>query len=237
MREKPIAIIDDDEKIQALLKRYLEENAIFSKSFYDAESLLAQEKINDFSLFIIDINLPKMDGLTLCSRLRALEIFIPIIMLTARGDETDRIVGLEMGADDYLPKPFHPRELLARIKALLRRQQYLVTQLTVSPTPLVAFGDFTFDQNSLILKKDEEIIALTSGETALLQIFLQHSGKVLSREQLMDKLHGRELSVYDRAIDVQVSRLRKLLGDDPKNPRFIKTVRHIGYRFVPDAKN
>jgi two-component system, OmpR family, phosphate regulon response regulator OmpR len=181
--------------------------------------------------------LPGEDGLAICRRLRSSGSAMPIIMLTARGDEVDRIIGLEMGADDYLPKPFNPRELLARINAIMRRQ---VRAEPIAPGHLngsLAFGDFLFDPSTRSLSKNGENITITSGEYALLKVFIDHPRQPLSRDRLMQLARGRELDVFDRSIDVQVSRLRRLIEADPAHPRYLQTMWGFGYVFVPDGES
>jgi two-component system phosphate regulon response regulator OmpR len=186
---------------------------------------------------VLDLMLPGEDGLSICRRLRAENESLPIIMLTARGEEVDRIVGLEMGADDYLPKPFNPRELLARIRAVLRRR----AGAAGGSAPLleggkVSFGPFTLDLGTRQLTRDGEALPLTSGEFSVLKVLVEHARRPLSRDQLMEMARGREHEAFDRAIDVQISRLRKLIEDSSSQPRYIQTVWGFGYVFVPDGE-
>jgi two-component system phosphate regulon response regulator OmpR len=185
--------------------------------------------------------LPNEDGFAICRRIRAgttpdaAEANIPIIMLTAKGDDIDRILGLEMGADDYLTKPFNPRELVARINAVLRRQAPLPTPGAPSEADeIVSFGPFTLNLGTRELRRDGAAVPMTTGEFGLLKVMAQHPKAPLSRDKLTELARGREHDTFDRAIDVQVSRLRKLLGEDPANPRYIQTVWGRGYVFVPD---
>jgi two-component system phosphate regulon response regulator OmpR len=188
-----------------------------------------------YDLLVLDLMLPGEDGLAICRRLRAGQDGVPIIMLTAKGDDVDRIVGLEMGADDYLAKPFNPRELVARIHAVLRRQSPARTPGAPTLEPkLVAFGPFELNLASRSLTREGHPVPLTTGEFALLKVLALHPGEPMSRDKLMDLARGREHESYDRSIDVQVSRLRKLLGEDPQQPRFIQTVWGFGYVFIPD---
>ena len=198
------------------------------------DRLLAREH---FDLIVLDLMMPGEDGLSVCRRLRGAKDAIPIIMLTAKGDDVDRIVGLEMGADDYLPKPFNPRELVARIHAVLRRR--------AAPVPpgapaieegQVSFGPVTVDLATRALTRDGKSVSLTTGEFALLKVLLAHPRVPLSRDKLMELARGREYEVFDRAIDVQISRLRKLVEPDPAHPAHIQTVWGFGYVFVPDGK-
>ena len=161
---------------------------------------------------------------------------MPIVMLTARGDEVDRIIGLEMGADDYLPKPFNPRELLSRVNAVLRRHKSVVPGSPVEAGEKIGFGDFTFDLSTRSLTRNGEQLSITSGEFALLKVLVDHARQPLSRDKLMQLARGRDLEVFDRSVDVQISRLRRLIEDDPANPRFIQTVWGFGYVFVPDGE-
>jgi len=180
--------------------------------------------------------LPGEDGLAICRRLRAKKVVTPIIMLTARGDEVDRIIGLEMGADDYLPKPFNPRELLARINAVMRRHEHSPVGESTNKQEVFSFGEFTFDAANRSLTKKDESITITSGEFALLKVFTEHPRQPLSRDRLMQLARGRELDVFDRSIDVQVSRLRRLIEPNPGQPRFLKTMWGFGYVFTPDGE-
>ena len=188
-------------------------------------------------LIVLELMMPGEDGLSIVRRMRAAGDLTPVIMLTAKGDEVDRIIGLEMGADDYLAKPFNPRELLARIHAVLRRKP--VGDLPGAPgseTEEVLFGDFTLNLAHRTLRRGEEDITLTSGEFAVLKVFARHPRIPLTREKLMVLARGREYSAFDRSLDVQISRLRKLIEPDPQHPRFLQTVWGVGYVFIPDAR-
>lgn len=185
-----------------------------------------------FDLVILDVMLPGEDGLTLCRELRA-RSNLPILMLTARGDDLDRIVGLEMGADDYLPKPFNPRELLARIKAVLRRARALPDNLSAPSHSYARFDGWELNFDTRTLTDPAGVaVELSGAEFRLLKIFVERPHRVLNRDQLMDLLHGRDTEPFDRSIDVQVSRLRQRLGDDAREARLIKTVRGEGYVFT-----
>ena len=188
-----------------------------------------------FDLIILDLMLPGEDGLTICRRLRGTGDTTPIIMLTAKGEEVDRIVGLEMGADDYLPKPFNPRELLARVHAVLRRQSSTPPGTPQADEPAIRFGNVEVDFAARALKRGDELLPLTTGEFAVLKVLLQHPRQPLSRDKLMALARGREQGPFDRAIDVQVSRLRKMIESDPTQPRYLQTVWGFGYVFVPDG--
>jgi two-component system phosphate regulon response regulator OmpR len=180
--------------------------------------------------------LPGEDGLSICRRVRGSGTLLPIVMLTARGDEVDRIIGLEMGADDYLPKPFNPRELLARINAVMRRHERLQPSAPAANTDSVTIGEFVFNASTRSLSKDGTSVTITSGEFALLKVFVDHPRQPLSRDRLMQLARGRELDVFDRSIDVQVSRLRKLIEPDAAHPRYLQTMWGFGYVFIPDGE-
>jgi two-component system phosphate regulon response regulator OmpR len=190
-----------------------------------------------FDLLVLDLMLPGEDGLAICRRLRGAANPMPVIMLTAKGDEVDRIVGLEMGADDYLPKPFNPRELVARIHAVLRRRQPPPPPGAPEPSEaIISFGAFALDLGTRTLTRGSEEVPLTTGEFALLKVLATHPRAPLSRDKLMELARGREFEAFDRSIDVQVSRLRRLIEPDPARPAFIQTVWGFGYVFVPDGK-
>lgn len=230
-----LLIVDDDPGLRDLLLRYFSSQGIDAKAVADAAALDKARDRERFDLIVLDLMLPGEDGLSICRRLRGSGDAIPILMLTARGDEVDRIVGLEMGADDYLPKPFNPRELLARVQAILRRHASPPPAAPVDSLPSLEFGTCVFDPATRTLIRNGEEISLTSGEFALLKVFAAHPRQSLSRERLMELARGREYEVFDRAIDVQVSRLRKLIEEEPARPRFIQTVWGYGYVFVPDG--
>ena len=228
-RQDQILIVDDDAEIRTLLTRYLEKNGLRATAVGDGRAMWQALDRGAFDLVVLDLMLPGDDGLTLCRTLRG-KSDIPVIMLTARGEETDRIVGLEMGADDYLPKPFSARELLARIKVILRRTRSLPPNLQPQGDGLLRFAGWALDtaRRQLIAPAGEEA-PIGGAEYKLLRVFLDHPNRVLDRDQLLDLSQGREADPLDRSIDVQVSRLRHRLGDDPKNPQLIKTVRGEGY--------
>ena len=238
MKQDHLLLVDDDAELRDLLREYLGQAGFRVSAVADGREMQKAMDAAPFDLVILDIMLPGEDGLSLCRRLRA-QSRIPILMLTARGDEIDRIVGLEMGADDYLPKPFNPRELVARIHAVLRRR-------TAPPPPgapaleegRISFGPVTVDLATRALTRAGNTISLTTGEFGLLKVLLAHPRVPLSRDKLMELARGREYDVFDRAIDVQISRLRKLVEEDPSHPRYLQTVWGFGYVFVPDgAKN
>ncbi len=224
-----ILIVDDDAEIRKLLGDYLQKNGMKTTAVADGRAMWQALEAGRVDLIVLDLMLPGDDGLTLCRNLRV-KSEIPVIMLTARGDETDRIVGLEMGADDYLPKPFSPRELLARIKVILRRSRSLPDNLRPEDARHLRFSDWLLDTAHRHLVSAAGVVTPLSGsEYRLLRIFLSHPNRVMNRDQLVDLTQGREADPLDRSIDVQVSRLRHRLGDDPRDPRLIKTVRGEGY--------
>ncbi len=224
-----ILVVDDDPEIRNLLKEYLERNGCRVSCAGDGDGMwnvLAHEQID---LLVLDIMLPGRDGLDLCRELRN-RSSIPVIMLTARGDEMDRILGLEIGADDYLPKPFSARELLARIKVIFRRTRELDANTSQVRTDQINFAGWSLDTQRQLLTSPAGIaVSLSQSEYELLYILLSHAGRVLSRDQLLDLTRGREAGPYDRSIDVLIGRLRRRLGDDAKNPLIINTVRGRGY--------
>lgn len=224
-----ILVVDDDAEIRSLLGEYLEKNGCKATVVADGKGMwtaLARSKVD---LIVLDLMLPGEDGLALCRKLRA-DSDTPVIMLTARGEETDRIVGLEIGADDYVPKPFSPRELLARITSVLRRTRSLPRNLRAEEARAFVFARWRLDTVARHLLSPEGVVTSLSGaEYRLLRIFLERPNHVLSRDQLMMFLHGREAEPFDRSIDNQVSRLRHRLGDDPADPQIVKTVRGEGY--------
>jgi two-component system phosphate regulon response regulator OmpR len=229
-----ILLVDDDARLRELLTRYLMEQGFSIKAVNDAPAMDRALHREHFDLIVLDLMLPGEDGLAICRRLRADENPVPIVMLTAKGDEVDRIIGLEMGADDYLPKPFNPRELVARIHAVMRRRPTTLPGAPTLDNEIISFGRVRVNLGTRSLTRDEQDLALTTGEFSLLKVLLQHPRQPLSRDKLMELARGREYGVFDRAIDVQVSRLRKLVEDDPAKPRFIQTVWGYGYVFVPE---
>lgn len=230
-----ILVVDDDMRLRALLERYLMEQGYQVRSAANAEQMDRLLERENFHLIVLDLMLPGEDGLSICRRLRQQGSTIPIVMLTAKGDEVDRIIGLELGADDYLPKPFNPRELLARIKAVMRRQIQDVPGAPAQQEAEISFGEFSLDLATRGMYHGDEAIALTSGEFAVLKVLVTHPREPLSRDKLMNLARGRDYSALERSIDVQVSRLRRLIEKDPANPRYIQTVWGLGYVFVPDG--
>ena len=232
--EQPhIALVDDDPKIRELTAKYLSDQELSVKTAANGSELDELMKNNNIGLIILDLMMPEESGLNICQRLRVNNVEIPIIMLTAKGDEVDRIVGLEMGADDYLPKPFNPRELLARVNAILRRQQHNSIQNTKD---IFEFGNFSFDISNRSLHKNGQEIQITAGEYDLLRVFAERPKQPLSRDQIMQLAKGKELDVFDRSIDVQISRLRRLIEEDPNKPKFLQTKWGFGYIFIPESE-
>jgi DNA-binding response OmpR family regulator len=221
-----ILLIEDDARLGAMVRDYLEGAGYRVTIAETGAKGLAAEAHEPYEAAILDLMLPDMDGLEVCRRMRA-RSETPILMLTARGDAMDRILGLEMGADDYLPKPFEPRELLARLKAILRRGRTLSTRADV-----LRFGALEIDRGAREVRLDGEPAALTSYQFALLLALAEHAGRVLTREQLMDLVTGEALEAFDRSIDVHVSRIRQAIEADPKKPRRVITVRGAGYVFA-----
>ena len=236
MNDRPdkILIVEDDLRLRQLLDRYLREQGFTTRTVEDGEAMDKALSREHYDLLVLDLMLPGEDGLSICRRLRAAKDAIAIIMLTAKGDEVDRIVGLELGADDYLPKPFNPRELVARIHAVLRRKAVPIPGAPAEVAERVSFGVCVLDLGRRTLMRDGELHALTTGEFGLLKVLVTHPRQPLSRDRLSELARGREYEVFDRAIDVQISRLRKLVEVDPANPRHLQTVRGFGYVFTPD---
>jgi len=224
-----ILIVDDDAETRSLLQEYLQRQGYRVTSAADGKALRGALVTGRPDLIVLDLMLPGEDGLQLCRDLRT-RSNLPVIMLTARGEETDRIVGLEMGADDYLAKPFNPRELLARIKSVLRRARSLPGNLEPEAVKSFRFAGWALDAASRNLTAPDGVVVPLSGtEFKLLRVFLAHPNRVLSRDQLIELMISRDAGPFDRAIDVQVSRLRQRLRDDAREPRIIKTVRGEGY--------
>ena len=232
-----ILVVDDHQEIRELVQRFLRDHGYRVSTVangVEMKKCLADAAID---LIVLDLMMPGDDGLTLCRNLRA-ESAIPIIMLTAMGEETDRIIGLEMGADDYLAKPFNPRELLARIKAVLRRSETANQRSPREVPERLRFLGWTLLPGAReLIDPDQTLIPLSTAEFALLMAFATRPGRVLSRDQLLDLARGRDTHAFDRAIDTLVSRLRRKLGDEPRNPQIIKTVRGGGYMFAPKVEH
>lgn len=231
-----VLVVDDDMRLRHLLERYLKEQDFYVRTAADSTQMDRLLERENYNIMILDLMLPGEDGLSICKRLRSQGNKMPIIMLTAKGDEVDRIIGLELGADDYLAKPFNPRELLARIKAVLRRQVADVPGAPSKEEQLVEFGGFKLNLATREMWQGETPITLTSGEFAVLKALVTHPREPLSRDKLMNMARGRDYSALERSIDVQVSRLRRLVEEDAASPRYIQTVWGVGYVFVPDGE-
>ena len=231
-----ILIVDDDRDIRTLLADYLEKQGLRCTTAADGRGMRTALENHRIDLIVLDIMMPGEDGLTLCRNLRASDspnASTPVLMLTARGEDMDRIVGLEMGADDYLPKPFVPRELYARVRAILRRTRALPPNMSTTPATQgreLRFAHWRLDTVARhLIDQDGTIVALSGAEFRILSIFLAHPQKVLSRDQLMELTQGREADVFDRSIDLLISRVRQRLNDSAREPAIIKTVRNEGY--------
>ena len=220
-----ILMIEDDTSLAAMVAEYLGSRGFQVEARGDARSGLETLRQQPFDALILDVMLPDLDGFEVCRRVRA-ESDLPVLMLTARGEETDRIVGLELGADDYLPKPFNPRELLARLRAVLRRQS------SGARAKLLRFGALEIDREARVVRLDGAARPLTSHQFDLLCALAANAGRVMSRDSLMQRVRGQALEAFDRSIDVHVSRIRAAIEDDPKHPRRVITVRGAGYVFA-----
>jgi DNA-binding response OmpR family regulator len=223
-----VLVIDDDEGLNALLMEYLGQFGFAVRTAAHPEEGLRALKADPPDILVLDVMLPSMDGLAVCRKIRETSR-IPIVMLTARGDVMDRIVGLEMGADDYLPKPFEPRELVARLQAVLRRGA------PPAGDDSLRLGALEVSWATCSARLEGRPLALTTAEFELLGLLVRNRGRVLSRERILDETRGIDWEAYDRSIDVLVSRLRQKLGDDPRQPAFIRTVRGAGYQFIGGA--
>lgn len=227
-----LLMIDDDVKLVALVREYLAPQGFELDAMHDGPSGLAAVRASSLAqppaLVILDLMLPGLDGLEVCRQIRK-ESRVPVLMLTARGDETDRIVGLELGADDYLPKPFNPRELLARIRAILRRSEGAAPE----PSGPLVVGPLAIDLAARTVTLRGRPVELTTAELDLLHALAASAGRVLSREQLLERVHGTGWAAYDRSVDVHVSRIRQKIEDDPRRPRLLKTLRGVGYQLCP----
>ncbi|KPD20777.1 two-component system response regulator OmpR [Idiomarina abyssalis] len=231
-----ILVVDDDARLRSLLERYLTEQNFQVRVAQDSEQMDRLLTRENFNLLVLDLMLPGEDGLSICKRLRSEGNNLPVIMLTAKGDEVDRIIGLELGADDYLAKPFNPRELLARIRAVLRRRGTEVPGAPSQEDQEVTFGEFRLNLGTREMFRGDTPMPLTSGEFAVLKALVSNARQPLSRDKLMHLARGRDYSALERSIDVQVSRLRRMLEVDPTKPRYIQTVWGLGYVFVPDGQ-
>lgn len=230
-----ILVVDDHREIRDAVSRYLEKNGLRASTARDAAEMDAKLAAGHFDLIVLDVMMPGEDGFSVCRRLSA-EGKVPILMLTALGEETDRIVGLELGADDYLPKPFNPRELLARIKAILRRSERAELHAGTLSGRRIGFADWELDTDRrMLIARDGAETILTTAEFRLLTVLLERPRMVLSRDQLLDLTSGRAAQNFDRAIDNQVSRLRRKIEHDPARPEIITTVRGGGYCLATDV--
>ena len=225
-----LLVVDDDREIRELLSMYFRQQGIDVATVEDGAAMDAWLARNSTDLVILDLMLPGEDGLSLARRLRS-DYELPIVMISARGEEVDRIVGLEVGADDYLPKPFNPRELLARVRAVLRRGAPVGKPAEKKDT--FEFGPYLLDTNKHVLSRGGQSIELSRAEFELLQVFVERPNRVLSRDSIIDFLSGHERHPFDRSVDVRVARLRHKIEDDPARPQYIRTVWGVGYQFTP----
>lgn len=233
--ELHILIVDDDLKLRTLLSKYLSEQNFQVTDAASSEEADQHLATGTFDLMVLDCMMPRETGLDYCKRLRQSGNLIPIIMLSAKGEDIDKIIGLEMGMDDYLSKPFNPRELVARIKAIARRPQ---AQQSVAQSALYPVGSYQFDRiKRQLVSAEQDITELTSSEYDLLTALIAHANRPLSRDQLMQILHAKDFEVFDRSIDVLVSRLRKLVETNPAKPQVIKTVWGVGYMLVSEVRD
>ena len=223
-------MVEDDARLAQLTAEYLERHGLVVTVVHDGVAGLEQARRHRFDVLLLDLMLPGMDGVELCRRLRQ-RSDMPVIMLTARGEEADRVLGLEMGADDYMPKPFSPRELLARIRAVVRRAR----GQSGPRSEVVAVEDLVLDPGTHCATLDGRDLELTGYEFSLLQALARRAGRVLAREQLMELARGNAEEAFDRSVDVHISRIRQKLGDDPRRPRRIKTIRGVGYKYLARA--
>ena len=236
MESKKILVVDDDPKLLDLVIKFLTREGFQVDGVGGGKAMDRYLANHSVSLIVLDLMMPGEDGLSIARRLRAHDT-VPILMLSAKGEDIDRIIGLEVGADDYLSKPFNPRELLARIKAILRRTQELNQQSDagVQQSRAFPFGDYLVNLTTQSLSRNGEPVKLTSGEFSLLEVFVEHPNRMLSRDHLIELIKGYERSPFDRSIDVRVTRLRKKLEDNPDQPKFIRTVWGRGYIFTPQG--
>jgi len=231
-----VLIVAADPRLRNLLRRYLSEKGFHVLVAHDSKEMRKLWQRSNFDLLILDLMLPDEDGLSICRRLRSEHDDTPIIMLTAKAAEIDRIVGLEMGADDFLSTPLNPRELLARVNAILRRRHTAVHPGAPSQEhEEITFGPYVLNLSTRTLMRGNDPIPMTTAEFSTLKIFARHPKVPLSRDKLMELTRGREYKVFDRSLDVQISRLRKLIEPDPTKPMFIQTVWGLGYVFIPDS--
>lgn len=234
MTERPhrLLVVDDDPELRNLLQRFLSEHGFSVRAVESGKAMEVALQREPADVIVLDLMMPGEDGLAILRRLRASGEQVPVIMLTARGDPVDRVLGLEMGADDYLGKPFLPRELVARIAALLRR---MAPARSTNSDETVVVGPFLINFSAMSVSRDSMVLPLSSREFALMAALARSAGRPLSRAQLIDRALGRDAEVTDRAIDVQVARLRRAIGDDAGEPRFIRTVWGVGYVLAPET--
>jgi two-component system, OmpR family, phosphate regulon response regulator OmpR len=233
-RKVELLLVDDDLRLRALLETYLKREGFEVRGAGNAQQMQQALKEWPIDLMVLDLSLPGASGLDICRELRGQGSELPIVMLTAKGDDIDRILGLELGADDYLPKPCNPRELVARIRAVLRRRVQSAPGAPAADASTITFGRFRLNTGTRVLESELAPVVLTTGEFALLHALLTHPRETLSRAQLLKLARGRGHESFDRSIDVQISRLRRLIETDPSRPRYLQTVWGTGYVFVPD---
>ena len=233
--DNQILMIDDDIKLCRLVKDYLAPFGFSVEAAHTGTDGISKIKENNYQAVILDVMLPEMNGFEVLKQLRSFSA-VPVLMLTALGDESDRIVGLEIGADDYLPKTFSTRELLARLRAVTRRSQMAAEQNDQTENKEIVVNDISINAATREVTQDGEQVVLTALEFDLLLCLARFKGRILDRDTLLDEIAGREYDIFDRSIDVHISSLRRKLGDDPKNPRYIKTIRSVGYMLVPGAE-
>ncbi|MCM3563608.1 response regulator [Hydrogenophaga intermedia] len=235
MTTSRLLMIEDDARLAQMVQAYLAQSGFEVTHAADGEAGLAQLPLVQPELVILDLMMPGIDGLEVCRRIRALnneQARVPVLMLTAKGDPMDRIIGLELGADDYLPKPFEPRELLARVRAVLRRRADAGGAGAARSTPVLRFGSLEIDRDARTVTVGEQVAELTSYQFDLLVAMAERAGRVLTRDQIMEAVRGRELEAFDRSIDVHIGRIRSAIEVDSKNPKRILTVRGVGYVFA-----
>ncbi len=230
MAGETILVVEDEPKIAELLKLYLEREGFRVEIALDGAVALQRFRQNSPALVVLDINLPIIDGLEVCRQIRR-DSSLPIIMLTARDEEADKLIGLELGADDYVTKPFSPREVVARVRAVLRRASAAAT-----PQELLRAGDITLDASRHQVRRGDRLLELTPTEFRLLEVLMRHPGRVFSRLQLLDQVQGEAFEGYERTVDAHVKNLRQKLEPDPQHPRLIQTVYGVGYRFAEDPR-
>lgn len=237
-RMRHVLVVDDDDRLRELLQRYLLEQGFRVTVAADGNALGIIKRQTNVDLIVLDVMMPGEDGLTICRRLRQTGDKTPIVLLTAKAEDSSRIMGLDLGADDYVTKPFNPRELLSRINAVLRRSQTIEHPGAPSKAPeIFSFGPYQLNLSNRTLSRAGEKLAITTGEFAMLKVFARHPNEPLSRDRLMELARGREYEAFDRSLDVQISRLRKLLEPDPSKPVYIQTIWGMGYVFVSDGQS